>query len=149
MWASVLKRSCIANDISFSVYPIHRMSLPQIEGAATALSRILRVAQRESKEASDTDVFLRPRSVQKLSLQPTKGSFQKIALAAGGRYLFGATSDTIYLYDLHDFQHLRHRSTPRCVAARQFISGKGIVPTVKTWPTPDNEGIEVMIESES
>ncbi|KAL1721440.1 glycoside hydrolase family 28 protein [Schizophyllum commune] len=115
LWASVLKRRCIANDISFSVYPIDRMSLPQIEGAATALSRILR----------------------------------KIALAAGGRYLFGATSDTVYLYDLHDLQHLRHRSTPRCVAARQFISGKGIVPTVKTWPTPDNEGIEVMIESES
>ncbi|KAL1709536.1 hypothetical protein EV121DRAFT_252938, partial [Schizophyllum commune] len=149
LWKYILKRLCLANDISFCSYPVDSMTLAQLEGAATAMSRVLRLAERESKEADDTDTFLRPRGVQKLALCPRKGVFHKIALAAGGRYLFGATEDTVYLYDLYDLQRLRYRSTPRCVASYRLPGGKGRIQTVKTWPTPDNQGIEVMVENET
>ncbi|KAI5891305.1 glycoside hydrolase family 28 protein [Schizophyllum commune H4-8] len=114
LWKDILRRLCFANDISFCSYPVDCMSLAQLEGAATAMSRILRVAE-----------------------------------PAGGRYLFGATEDTVYLYDLCDLQRLRYRSTPRCVASYRLPGGKGRIQTVKTWPTPDNQGIEVMVENET
>lgn len=152
VWTFVLRRLCLQHNVSFSTYPAD-MSLKEIEGAATAASRLVRLAQRLSKGPDDLDTYLEPRISRTVALAPLSSrpddELYRAQLCAGGRYYVGVTQDTIHLYDLRNLRNGDSQLFSSIASMRFIDRSEDGIPILKTWPTPDNTGIEILIECEA
>ncbi|KAL1665584.1 hypothetical protein GGF50DRAFT_52419, partial [Schizophyllum commune] len=109
IWTTAVRRMCTRNGIFRATHDLDAMSLLELEHAATAPSRFIRLMRKYDLVADTTDERLSPMAKQLLHLRlPGKpgavpahsDSFQDIHLVPGGRFLFTLSQDYFHIWDL-------------------------------------------------
>ncbi|KAJ3507922.1 hypothetical protein NMY22_g16784 [Coprinellus aureogranulatus] len=101
VWLCALERICIANEIFRPSFPVERMSILELEHAATAPSRFLNLVKRLDLDAAPLPYSSRDLVFRKApSLEGTHG-LRSFYLVPGGRFLLLSTDDlSLVLWDL-------------------------------------------------
>ncbi|KAJ7185709.1 hypothetical protein C8R46DRAFT_982472 [Mycena filopes] len=149
VWMNALRRVCAAHEVSILTYPMERMSLADLEHAATSPTRF--VAQISRDRPSDDGVLVPAFSTRLLQPRLPKsvpgplGTLSLMRLVPGGRYLITASNvGRLSLWDLGYGPAAIINPYPLLSALSPVV----VLPQqLLIQPTNDRTGIRVLVYS--
>ncbi|KII87651.1 hypothetical protein PLICRDRAFT_42154 [Plicaturopsis crispa FD-325 SS-3] len=145
IWINILRRAVSQQGVFQPTFPVERMTLPQLEHAATASYRFLCQIRRTGKQG-----YLQPLATRVLKAPSDtrdRVTFRQSLIIPGGRFLLTESSDDLLqLWDLGF--HADTVIDPSPIASVKIHPSAGdYYPT--THPTADGQGLVIRVLSMS